>query len=102
MSSRLVSLFLLIIAAQMIVAGCSLKVDERVVPRDSREELSRGKYLVEGIAACGSCHGAFRKPGAPLSGGVPFNDRFGVLLAPNITPSRTNNRQFCAPPTFTN
>jgi mono/diheme cytochrome c family protein len=89
MSSRLVSLFLLIIAAQMIVAGCSLKFDERVVPRDSREELARGKYLVEGIAACGSCHGAFRKPGAPLSGGVPFNDRFGEVLAPNITPSRT-------------
>jgi mono/diheme cytochrome c family protein len=88
MSLRLLYLFLLMSAAQLVVAGCSLKVDERVVSRDGPEELARGQYLVEGIAACGSCHGAFRKPGAPLSGGIPFSDRFGEVLAPNITPSR--------------
>jgi mono/diheme cytochrome c family protein len=89
MSLRLLYLFLLAFVVQLVVAGCSVKVDERVVPGNTPKELTRGKYLVEGIAACGSCHGAFRKPGAPLSGGIPFTDRFGEVLAPNITPSRT-------------
>lgn len=89
MSVRLLYFFLLIAAAELVLAGCSLDIDDRMVPRNSAEELARGQYLVEGVAACGSCHGAFRKPGAPLSGGIPFADRFGEVLAPNITPSRT-------------
>jgi len=88
MSLRLLY-YILLAGVVSFIVGCSLDVDDRIVPPDSPEELARGRYLVEGVAACGSCHGSFRKPGAPLSGGIPFTDRFGEVLAPNITPSRT-------------
>jgi mono/diheme cytochrome c family protein len=89
MSLRFLSFILLTLFSQLILAGCSLDIDDRLVARNTPDELARGHYLVESVAACGSCHGAFRKPGAPLSGGIPFTDRFGEVLAPNITPSRT-------------
>lgn len=58
-------------------------VDERT--RTALKE--RGAYLVRGPAACGSCHGArVGDPGAPLSGGQQFKDRFGSVYAANITP----------------
>ena len=59
------------------------------------ERLARGKYLVEGVAACFDCHSeapAQFKPGeAPAfaalgSGGVVINEGDFVLAAPNITP----------------
>ena len=57
--------------------------------------LARGKYLVEGVAACFDCHSeapAEFKPGEPPaftalgSGRVMINEGNFVLAAPNITP----------------
>lgn len=45
--------------------------------------------LVEGLAACGYCHGAQPSPSAPLSGGREFSDSYGPVLASNITPSKS-------------
>ena len=52
--------------------------------------LERGAYLVEGIAACGTCHA---RPGqesaatpGDLAGGIRFRLRGYTAYAPNITP----------------
>lgn len=51
-----------------------------------QEYRDRGKYLVT-IAACGNCHGQGSNiPGSPLVGGRELQDRYGAVLAPNITP----------------
>ncbi len=42
--------------------------------------------LVQGLGACGSCHGAKPSPDSPLSGGQKFEDIYGERIAPNITP----------------
>src|SRR4051812_12416224 len=54
-------------------------------------QLARGKYLAEGIAACGNCHAARNEKGEViegrgLSGGMPFDSPVFRAVAPNITP----------------
>jgi mono/diheme cytochrome c family protein len=52
----------------------------------------RGKYLVTGPGACGSCHSAVDSgifgPQAILSGGRLMTDQFGQVRAANITPDK--------------
>ncbi len=55
--------------------------------------LARGKYLMEGIIACGNCHVARGEQGQPLlekglSGGMVFDDAAFKAVAANITPDR--------------
>jgi len=61
------------------------------VAAPSAASLARGKYLVEGVVACGNCHIARGPQGEPLfdkglSGGMAFDDPVFNALAPNITP----------------
>jgi mono/diheme cytochrome c family protein len=53
--------------------------------------IERGRYLVEGPAHCGECHGAVDPPGPsrlgrPLIGGMAFELPVGTFRVPNITP----------------
>jgi mono/diheme cytochrome c family protein len=53
--------------------------------------LERGKYLVEGVVACGNCHMARGAQGEPLptqglSGGMLFDEPPFKAVASNITP----------------
>jgi mono/diheme cytochrome c family protein len=53
--------------------------------------IERGRYLVEGPAHCGECHGAVDPPaasklGRPLIGGMEFKLPVGTFRVPNITP----------------
>ena len=55
--------------------------------------LARGKYLMEGVVACGNCHVARGEQGQPLfekglSGGMVFDDAAFKAVAANITPDR--------------
>lgn len=52
--------------------------------------IERGRYLVEGPAHCGECHGAIDPPavsriGRPLVGGQEFKLPVGTFRVPNIT-----------------
>ena len=52
--------------------------------------VERGRYLVEGPAHCGECHGAVDPPaasrvGRPLIGGMEFKLPVGTFRVPNIT-----------------
>src|SRR5262245_42349771 len=52
--------------------------------------LERGKYLMQGIVACGNCHTQNTPqgpmPGMELAGGTKFEEGFGISYAANITP----------------
>jgi mono/diheme cytochrome c family protein len=53
--------------------------------------IERGRYLVEGPAHCGECHGApepraVSRKGRPMSGGLEFELPVGTFRVPNITP----------------
>jgi mono/diheme cytochrome c family protein len=53
--------------------------------------LARGKYLMDGIVACGNCHVQRGDKGQPLpdrglSGGMVFDEEPFKAYAPNITP----------------
>ena len=55
--------------------------------------IERGRYLVQGPAHCGECHGAVdpqtghvKGGGAPLTGGYEFKLPVGIFRVPNITP----------------
>jgi mono/diheme cytochrome c family protein len=55
--------------------------------------IERGRYLVEGPAHCGECHGAVDPPavsrlGRPMVGGKRFELPVGTFRVPNITPDR--------------
>ena len=47
--------------------------------------VARGKEIVEGVAACGFCHGETPSPDSILSGGQELEDRYGSVTAPNLT-----------------
>src|SRR5262245_17639291 len=60
----------------------------------AEDPVARGKYLVENVAACGTCHtpqlpGGELDPKRPLAGNdVGFQGRWGTSFAPNLTPDR--------------
>lgn len=53
------------------------------------ESIAHGKSIVQGLAACGFCHGETSSPLAVLSGGQVLEDRYGQVVAPNLTPHST-------------
>jgi len=59
-------------------------------PGQDAKLLARGKYLMDGVVACGNCH-VQRDKGQPLferglSGGMVFDEEPFKAYAPNITP----------------
>ncbi len=55
--------------------------------------LARGRYLMNGVVACGNCHIARGPQGQPLfeqglSGGMRFDEAPFTAIAPNITPDQ--------------
>jgi len=79
------STLLLLIAG----AGCSSTVNDPLGLPTEGGEVERGRSLVKGLAACGSCHGERKTPEALLSGGSPVFDRYGEVHASNITPAQS-------------
>lgn len=68
-------------------ATCSLQLP---VHAQAPGSVERGRYLVEGVMACGNCHGARGPQGQPLgrslSGGMFFDEGPIQAYASNITP----------------
>ena len=56
----------------------------RFEPRavDKNKLIERGAYLVQGIGACGSCHG---NNSSEYGGGKVITDTFGEVVVPNIS-----------------
>ena len=77
----------IVLAAALVSGGCAL-----LRPTPERPEVARGRYLVEGIGACGNCHTPKGPrgdlPGKHLAGGFEIAEDFGVVVASNITPDR--------------
>lgn len=70
-----------------VVAALSLGTAQAQKPGS----VERGKYLMEGVVACGNCHIARGTQGQPLfdkglSGGMLFDEPPFKAYAPNITP----------------
>jgi len=81
------AVFLLALVLLTACAGRETKIE--VESSGDPALMQRGKYLVQGLAACGFCHGESTLPGAPLSGGRIISDVYGEISAPNITPHST-------------
>ena len=70
------------------LAACTETPPDGVRPPNNSEWVMRGAHLVKGLAACGNCHGEGRSPQAVLTGGLTFVDRYGEVVAPNLTPHK--------------
>lgn len=73
------------------VAAMGLTCAGMISAAFAQTPAERGKYLVDGVAACGNCHAAFdakRQPiaGRGLSGGEVFDTPVFKAYASNITP----------------
>lgn len=81
---------------RLIIAFCCLglmacwsAVSVRLGAPSNTETIAHGKSIVQGLAACGFCHGETASPLAVLSGGQVLEDRYGEVIAPNLTPHST-------------
>jgi hypothetical protein len=84
-------IYLGVLSVSFWCMGCSVEVDQDVPIPNTLNAYNKGKELVDGLAACGFCHGGTsRSSEALLSGGLIFKDKYGEVAAPNITPSRKN------------
>lgn len=71
-----------------VLTACSEPQPEMVTrPADSRY-IEHGRIFVNGLAACGYCHGESTTPYSPLAGGRTQYDRYGAVKAANLTPSK--------------
>lgn len=80
---------LVIFSFLFIACGCSDPARELLTQPVDPVVAEKGRALVQGLAACGFCHGQATDPSAPLVGGRPFFDKFGEARAANLTPSRS-------------
>ena len=77
----------LVLIIFLLMLGCSTERLEHISTPKNIIALDSGKALVEGLAACGFCHGKTPTPDSPLSGGQSYTDLFGEKTVPNITPA---------------
>jgi mono/diheme cytochrome c family protein len=89
-----IALGVLIVAASVITQLRANRKVDAPYPNISASQdpavIERGRYLVEGAAHCGECHGAMEPPaasrvGRPLIGGMEFDLPVGTFRVPNIT-----------------
>ena len=76
-----------------VLVSVSVSVVASAALSQTTASLERGRYLVEGVVACGNCHVQRGERGEPLfamglSGGMVFDDPAFRAVAPNITPDR--------------
>lgn len=80
----------LLACAIVVLSGCSAPAPEPLADFIAGQDAAgRGAELVRGLAACGFCHGEKPKPNALLIGGRAVNDRYGEVLAANLTPAQS-------------
>lgn len=87
---------LLSIILASLLFGCSVSERLPVGEPSGGKYEARGRELVEGLAACGFCHGAKPSPGSPLIGGQLFRDKYGDVTAPNLTPAQSDTAAYGA------
>lgn len=73
----------------ILLSSCASNAPDRLEEPLDPTLVARGEVLVEGMAACGHCHGVQPNPGSPLSGGQLLADRYGEVEVPNITSSKS-------------
>jgi len=87
---------LITIVAILLAIGCTKAVQD-ILPRPTDDNtVDKGRYLVQGLAACGYCHGDKRSPRSVLSGGQEREDVFGRVNVPNLTPDETGIKGWSA------
>lgn len=73
----------------LFLVGCWENEPELLRKVEGNEYVSRGEALVNGLGACAVCHSDKVAPGAVLSGGQVFQDRYGKVTGPNLTQAKT-------------
>ena len=80
--------FILILLASMQACSSNDSVMNATMSAEAGA-IQRGRELVRGLAACGSCHGETASPASLLSGGRTFSDKYGEVRAPNLTTDKS-------------
>ncbi len=70
-----------------LLTGCWQRPNLNLEVNLTKDKVQRGKELVQGFGACGSCHGINANPNSTLAGGRELVDNYGLLFAANLTPS---------------
>jgi mono/diheme cytochrome c family protein len=83
------NLFCAVLLASSLAACWTYRGEFLALPPAEPEIIERGQKLVNGLGSCGFCHGVTGQPGAALTGGREFYDRYGAAPATNITPHQT-------------
>lgn len=78
----------------LLFSGCAAEKPIPISTQQNSKTLAKGRSLVQGLAACGFCHGEKPDPTSTLVGGQLVYDRYGELYAPNITPSESGIGQW--------
>ncbi len=77
-------------AAQLLIPLALAAAACTATAQDRKALVGRGRYLVNGIAACGNCHTQKGPqgplPGMDLAGGQAFPEKHFTAFASNITP----------------
>jgi mono/diheme cytochrome c family protein len=85
MSARAI---LLLVSLCLTLQACSsTDADPALSLLTGPDTVEHGKQLVQGLAACGYCHGQAAEPNSPLIGGRTQSDVYGQVQAANITPA---------------
>lgn len=87
-------LLLLCSVLAVVLCACSSEKIEHISTPTDINFVDAGRGLVQGVAACGYCHGALPDPAAALSGGQRFRDLYGETEVPNITPGRDGLKEW--------
>ncbi len=80
--------------AAAFVVGCGGANPPVLIGSGIDSTPERGRELVNGLAACGFCHGSKPEPFAVLSGGQVIQDRYGDVVAPNLTQAASGLREW--------
>ncbi|MCB0320321.1 MAG: cytochrome c [Bdellovibrionales bacterium] len=85
---------ILVVTILLSFTGCSGTQDVPSPHPSDPRYVERGRELVNGLAACGRCHGERPEPRSVLSGGRELQDIYGSVPAPNITAAELSGWTF--------
>lgn len=78
-----------LLALSLALVSCGADNIQEILPVRVQTDLTQGRELFQGLAACGFCHGQKIEPGSLPTGGRKVYDVYGEVIASNLTPAQS-------------